>query len=98
MAKPRRKRSFFHKKISKSLQQKGIENINYKDVELLKLFITEKGKIIPSRISELSAKSQRNIAKAIKRARNCALLHFSNSKYDLFADEEKKTILDIEGF
>ena len=98
MSKPRRKRSFFHKKISKCLFKKGIEKIDYKDVELLKLFITEKGKIIPSRISDLSAKSQKQLTKAIKRARNCALLHFSNSKYDLFWEEEKNTILDIEGF
>lgn len=98
MSKARRKRSFFHKKITKSLSDKGIERIDYKDVELLKLFITEKGKIIPSRISDLSAKSQRHIARAVKRARNCALLHFSNSKYDLFWGEEKKTILAIEEF
>jgi small subunit ribosomal protein S18 len=98
MSKMRNKRSFFHKKITKSLKEKGIEQISYKDVELLKLFITEKGKIIPSRISELSAKSQRHIAKAVKRARNCALLHFSNSKYDLFWGEEKKTILEVEEF
>ena len=98
MAKPRRKRAYFQKQITKCLFKKGIERIDYKDVELLKLFITEKGKIIPSRITDLSAKSQKHLTRAIKKARNCALLHFSNSKYDLFWGENKKTIMEIEGF
>ncbi|MBT4286647.1 MAG: 30S ribosomal protein S18 [Deltaproteobacteria bacterium] len=55
----------------------GIEEVNYKDVELLKLFVTEKGKIIPRRISGLSAKSQKKLTAAVKRARNSALLSFS---------------------
>ncbi|MDH5561133.1 MAG: 30S ribosomal protein S18 [Deltaproteobacteria bacterium] len=59
------------------LRQAGIEKINYKDIEILKLFITEKGKIIPRRISGLSARSQTRITTAIKQARNVALLSFS---------------------
>ncbi len=55
----------------------GVENVNYKDIELLKMFITEKGKIIPKRISGLSAKAQKKITQAIKQARNAALLSFS---------------------
>ncbi|OGG94877.1 MAG: 30S ribosomal protein S18 [Candidatus Lambdaproteobacteria bacterium RIFOXYD2_FULL_50_16] len=55
----------------------GVEHIDYKDVELLKQFITEKGKIIPRRITGLSATSQKNLTAAIKRARNAALLSFS---------------------
>lgn len=55
----------------------GIDEIDYKDVELLKQFITEKGKIIPKRISGLSARSQKRITWAIKRARNVALLSFA---------------------
>jgi small subunit ribosomal protein S18 len=55
----------------------GIEEINYKDIELLKMFITEKGKIIPKRISGLNAKSQKKLTLAIKQARNAALLSFS---------------------
>ncbi len=55
----------------------GIEEINYKDIELLKMFITEKGKIIPKRISGLSARAQKKLTWAIKRARNAALLSFS---------------------
>jgi len=57
--------------------QAGIDEVDYKDIELLKLFITEKGKIIPRRISGLSAKSQKKLTWAIKRARNIALLSFS---------------------
>jgi small subunit ribosomal protein S18 len=55
----------------------GVEHVNYKDIELLKMFITEKGKIIPKRISGLSAKAQKKVTYAIKQARNAALLSFS---------------------
>lgn len=55
----------------------GVEEINYKDIELLRMFITEKGKIIPKRISGLSARTQKKLTKAIKQARNAALLSFS---------------------
>ncbi len=55
----------------------GIEEIDYKDVELLKMFITDNGKIIPRRISGLNARSQKRITRAIKQARNAALLSFS---------------------
>lgn len=59
------------------LQAAGIEEIDYKDIELLKQFITEKGKIIPRRITGLSARSQARLTAAIKRARNAALLSFA---------------------
>lgn len=52
--------------------------IDYKDVELLRKFITERGKILPRRISGLTAKQQRHLTKAIKRARILALLPFVN--------------------
>lgn len=55
----------------------GIEEIDYKDIELIKMFITEKGKIIPRRISGLSARSQKRLTRAVKQARNIALLSFS---------------------
>ncbi len=54
----------------------GIEEIDYKDLELLKDFITETGKIVPSRITGTSAKYQRQLARAIKRARYLALLPY----------------------
>lgn len=52
------------------------QKINYKDVDLLKLFITEQGKILPRRLTGVTLQQQRQIAKAIKRARLIALLPF----------------------
>ena len=52
------------------------EYVDWKDVDYLKGFIPERGKIMPRRISGISAKDQRRIAKAIKRARSMALLPF----------------------
>ena len=54
-----------------------IEYIDYKDIELLKRFITERGKILPRRISGNCACHQRQVTVAIKRARNIALLPFT---------------------
>ncbi len=76
----KKKKHSFHSSAPKRtcpIMQAGVEEIDYKDIELLKLFITEKGKIIPRRISGLSARSQKKLTWAIKRARNIALLSFS---------------------
>ena len=54
-----------------------VEDIDYKNVDLLKNFMNDKGKISPSRVTGLEAKIQRNIAKAIKRARQIALLPYT---------------------
>ncbi|NLM42927.1 MAG: 30S ribosomal protein S18 [Clostridiales bacterium] len=54
-----------------------IEKIDYKDVNRLRRYITERGKIIPRRISGNCAKHQRQLTVAIKRARNIALLPFT---------------------
>jgi len=54
--------------------------IDYKDVRLLSRFISERGKIVPSRISGVSAKKQRLLAQAIKRARFLALLPYVNER------------------
>ncbi|MDH5738166.1 MAG: 30S ribosomal protein S18 [Gammaproteobacteria bacterium] len=59
----------------------GIEEIDYKDIELLKAFITETGKIVPSRITGTKAKYQRQLATAVKRARFLALLPYTDSHY-----------------
>ena len=55
---------------------KNAPKIDYKDVRLLQRFISERGKIVPSRITAVSAKKQRELAKAIKRARFLALLPY----------------------
>lgn len=54
-----------------------ISNIDYKDVELLKKFVTERGKILPKRITGTCAIHQRDIQNAVKRARIVALLPYS---------------------
>ncbi len=54
----------------------GITHIDYKDTELLKRFISERGKILPRRVTGTSAKYQRKLTIAIKRARSMALLPF----------------------
>ena len=54
----------------------NIETIDYKDVELLKKFISERGKILPRRATGTSAKYQRMLTTAIKRARHMALLPY----------------------
>lgn len=54
------------------------EAIDYKDVDLLRKFITERGKILPRRITGLTAKQQRRLTVAVKRARILALLPFIN--------------------
>ncbi len=50
--------------------------LDWKDVDLLRTFVPERGKIMPRRISGISAKDQRRLAKAIKRARSMAMLPF----------------------
>ncbi|RIW31591.1 30S ribosomal protein S18 [Bacillus salacetis] len=54
----------------------GITHIDYKDVDLLKKFISERGKILPRRVTGTSAKYQRRLTRAIKRARTMALLPY----------------------
>lgn len=56
----------------------GVREIDYKDVETLKGYVTESGKIVPSRITGTRARYQRQLATAIKRARYLALLPYSD--------------------
>jgi small subunit ribosomal protein S18 len=67
--------SFFKKRLSPI---KPGDPIDYKDVDLLKKFITERGKILPRRLTGLTAKQQRDLTNAVKRARIVALLPFVN--------------------
>ena len=55
------------------------KNFNYKNVDLLKRYFTETGKIIPARVSNISASEQRELTKAIKIARFLALLPYTDS-------------------
>ena len=57
----------------------GITEIDYKDLELLRPYVSETGKIVPSRITGTNARYQRQLATAIKRARILALLPYSDS-------------------
>ena len=68
----------FDKKTRKSGRFADIklDKIDYKDERLLRKFITERGKIIPRRVTGVSAKTQRRLSRAIKRARIMALLPF----------------------
>jgi len=59
-------------------KEQGITRIDYKDIELLKGYITECGKIVPRRISGVSAPYQRKLQLAIKQARNIGLLSFAD--------------------
>ena len=67
--------SFFKKRLSPI---KPGDPIDYKDVDLLKKFITERGKILPRRLTGLTAQQQRDLTNAVKRARIMALLPFVN--------------------
>ncbi|MER3434379.1 MAG: 30S ribosomal protein S18 [Leptolyngbya sp. ERB_1_1] len=69
--------TYFRRRISPI---KPGDPIDYKDVDLLRKFITERGKILPRRITGLTAKQQRDLTVAIKRARVIALLPFVNQE------------------
>jgi len=70
------RRPFFRRRKSCPFSRKDAPKIDFKDVKLLQRFISERGKIVPSRITAVSAKKQRALAQAIKRARYLALLPY----------------------
>ena len=70
------RRPFFRRRKTCPFSGSNAPTIDYKDVRLLSRFISERGKIVPSRITAVSAKKQRELAQAIKRARNLALLPY----------------------
>jgi small subunit ribosomal protein S18 len=70
------RRPFFRRKKTCPFSGANAPKIDYKDVKLLQRFISERGKIVPSRITAVSASKQRLLAKAIKRARFMALLPY----------------------
>ena len=72
---------FFRRRKYCRFTAEGITEVDYKDLELLKAYISETGKIVPSRITGTKAKYQRQLAKAVKRARYLALLPYTDSHY-----------------
>ncbi len=74
----RQVRTYYRRKTCKFCADKTLV-IDYKEPKILRYFTTERGKIIPSRISGTCAKHQRILMQAIKRARNMALLPFTTS-------------------
>ena len=71
------RRPFFRRRKSCPFSGPKAPKIDYKDTRLLQRFVSERGKIVPSRITAVSAKKQRELARAIKRARFLALLPYS---------------------
>ncbi len=70
------RRPFYRRRKSCPFSGANAPKIDYKDVRLLSRFLSERGKIVPSRITAVSAKKQRELAVAIKRARFLALLPY----------------------
>ncbi len=79
---PTVKRPFFRRKKTCPFTGPNAPEIDWKDVKLLNRYISERGKIIPSRITAVSQKKQRELAKAIKRARYMALLPYVRNETD----------------
>ncbi|MEZ5538899.1 MAG: 30S ribosomal protein S18 [Pseudomonadales bacterium] len=76
----RQQQQFRRRKFCRFTAEKTVE-IDYKDLDVLKAYITETGKIVPSRITGTSAKYQRQLATAIKRARYLALLPYTDQHF-----------------
>lgn len=70
------RRPFFRRRKSCPFSGPNAPEIDYKDIKLLQRFVSERGKIVPSRITAVSAGKQRLLARAIKRARYLALLPY----------------------
>jgi len=73
---PLPRRPFFRRRKTCPLSGPNAPVVDYKDVKLMQRFMSERGKIVPSRITAVSAKKQRKLAQAIKRARFLALLPY----------------------
>jgi len=70
------RRPFFRRRKSCPFSGPSAPKIDYKDVKLLQRFVSERGKIVPSRITAVSTKKQRELSRAIKRARFLGLLPY----------------------
>ena len=69
---------YFKRRNYSKLAQGKIEKVDYKDIDFLKEFINETGKIIPSRVTGIRGQNQRRLSRAIKYARYLALLPYSD--------------------
>ena len=70
---------FFRRRKFCRFTAEGVDHIDYKDLDVLKEYISETGKIVPSRITGTKAKYQRQLATAIKRSRYLALVPYTDS-------------------
>lgn len=70
---------FFRRRRYCRFTAEGVKEIDYKDLETLKQYVTETGKIVPSRVSGTKVRYQRQLSTAVKRARYLALLPYSDS-------------------
>jgi small subunit ribosomal protein S18 len=70
---------FFRRRKFCRFTAEGVKEIDYKDLDTLKAYVSETGKIVPSRITGTKARYQRQLATAVKRARFLALLPYSDS-------------------
>jgi small subunit ribosomal protein S18 len=70
-------RTFFRRRKSCPFSGANAPAIDYKDVKLLQRYVSERGKMVPSRITAVSSKKQRELSRAIKRARFLALLPYA---------------------
>jgi small subunit ribosomal protein S18 len=70
---------FFRRRKFCKFTAEGVKEIDYKDLDTLNQYVTETGKIVPSRITGTKAKYQRQLATAIKRARYLALLPYTDA-------------------
>lgn len=70
---------FFRRRKFCRFTAEGVKQIDYKDLETLKAYVSETGKIVPSRITGTKAKYQRQLATAVKRSRYLALLPYTDS-------------------
>lgn len=73
--------AYFRRKKVCAFTAKGVEEIDYKDIRMLKDYIMESGRMVPSRITGTNARYQRQLSRAIKRARYLALIPYCDTHF-----------------
>lgn len=74
-------RAYSRRKKFCAFKSKGVKKIDYKDIRMLREFVMESGRIVPSRITGTSARYQRQLSQAIKRARYLALIPYCDTHF-----------------